>query len=58
MEIEKLLKIKGIDVKNEHIEKIHQLWGEIQRLRGNLDHVNIDDSDISLRNIPGGDHIG
>lgn len=29
----------------------------MQELSGNLKNVKIDDADIGLRNIPGGDHI-
>ena len=42
----------------EHLEKIESKWAEILELKGDLGEVNLDDADIALRNIPGGDHIG
>ncbi|WP_245639489.1 hypothetical protein [Viridibacillus arvi] len=52
-----MLENKGIPVKKDHVESLQVKWEGIQALRGSLEGVNIDDADISLKNIPGGDHI-
>lgn len=57
LSVRQLLENKGIPVKEEHVDEIEKRWKGMQALRGNLEGVNIDDADISLRNIPGGDHI-
>ena len=57
LSVRQLLEDKGIPVKESHLEEIEERWKGMQALRGNLDGVNIDDADISLRNIPGGDHV-
>lgn len=57
MSVRQFLENKGIPVKEEHLEEIEERWKGIQALRGNLEGAKIDDADISLRNIPGGDHI-
>jgi len=57
LSIQELLENKGIQVKKDHFESLQEKWEGIQALRGNLEGVNIDDADISLKNIPGGDHI-
>ncbi|WP_041631853.1 hypothetical protein [Corynebacterium maris] len=41
----------------EHLEKLEAKWKEIQGLKKNLDVVTLDDADIAVRNIPGGDHV-
>ncbi len=55
--IKELLENKGIKPREEHLEILHTRWSGMKELRGNLDGVNIDDADIALRNIPGGDHV-
>ncbi|MGE7920140.1 hypothetical protein ACQKM9_14580 [Viridibacillus sp. NPDC093762] len=57
LSIQELLENKGIQVKKDHFESLQEKWEGIQALRGNLEGANIDDADISLKNIPGGDHI-
>lgn len=56
--VQDILHAKGIRPGSEHLEKLEAKWAEIQELKGDLARINIDDADISLRNIPGGDHIG
>lgn len=41
----------------EHLEKLEAKWEEIQGLKKNLSVVALDDADIAVRNIPGGDHF-
>lgn len=58
LSVKQLLENKGIQVKSEHLELLEARWKGMQELRGDLEGVNIEDADIALRNIPGGDHIG
>lgn len=55
--IREVLAEKGIHPTDEHVAKIETKWAEIQELKGDLEHANLDDADIALRNIPGGDHL-
>ena len=57
LSIQELLKNKGIEVKETHLDVLEARWKGMQALRGDLEHVKIDDADIGVRNIPGGDHI-
>ena len=52
-----ILADKGIYPSDEHLKKIEAKWAEIRQLKGDLENANLDDADIALRNIPGGDHI-
>lgn len=51
------LAARGIRPSDEHLEKLEAKWEEIQGLKKNLDVVALDDADIAVRNIPGGDHV-
>lgn len=57
LSVKQLLENKGIQPREEHLEVLEKRWKGMQELRGNLEHATIDDADISLRNIPGGDHV-
>jgi len=57
LSIKLLLESKGIKPGEEHLEIIENRWEGMQNLRGNLENANIDDANISLRNIPGGEHV-
>lgn len=48
---------RGIHPAPEHLEKLEAKWEEIQGLKKNLNVVALDDADIAVRNIPGGDHV-
>lgn len=48
---------RGIHPSPKHLEKLEAKWEEIQGLKKNLDAVALDDADIAVRNIPGGDHV-
>lgn len=48
---------RGIHPTPENLEKLEAKWEEIQGLKKNLDAVALDDADIAVRNIPGGDHV-
>lgn len=56
LSVKELLEQKGINPKDEHLEILENRWAGLKAVRGNLENVNVDDSDISLRNVPGGDH--
>ncbi|WP_233201386.1 hypothetical protein [Sporosarcina sp. P13] len=58
LSVKQLLENKGIQAKPEHLEILESRWKGMQALRGNLENIKIEDADIGLRNIPGGDHIG
>lgn len=55
--IQETLAAKGVNPSAEHLEKLELKWAEIQRLKTDLGELPIDDADISLRNIPGEDHV-
>lgn len=55
--ISEVLADKGITLPPEHREKLPAKWSEIQRLKGDLSGIRLEDADIALRNIPGGDHL-
>lgn len=57
LSIKELLENKGIKPREEHLEILDTRWKGMAELRGNLDGVPIDDADIGMRNIPGGDHV-
>ena len=57
MSIQETLAVKGVNPSAEHLEKLESKWAEIQQLKTDLGELPIDDADISLRNIPGGDHV-
>lgn len=56
--IKDALAAKGVPPSAEELVKIEAKWAEIVALKGDLGNIDIDDADISLRNLPGGDHIG
>lgn len=57
LSIKELLENKGIKAREKHLEILDTRWKGMADLRGNLDGVAIDDADIGMRNIPGGDHV-
>jgi hypothetical protein len=57
LSIQQLLENKGITAKSEHLELLKTRWESMQSLRSTLEGISIDDADIAIRNIPGGDHI-
>ncbi|MFJ7668752.1 hypothetical protein ACIQXI_16770 [Lysinibacillus sp. NPDC097195] len=57
LSIQQLLENRGITAKSEHLELLQTRWESMQSLRSNLEGIAIDDADIAIRNIPGGDHI-
>ncbi|WP_409367652.1 hypothetical protein [Lysinibacillus sp. 38-6] len=57
LSIQQLLENRGITAKSEHLELLQTRWESMQSLRSNLEGIAIDDADIAVRNIPGGDHI-
>lgn len=57
LSIKELLENKGIKPREEHLEILDIRWEGMAALRGDLEGINIDDVDIGMRNIPGGDHV-
>lgn len=55
--IQNQLKSKGVQVPAPHIDELVLRWQEIERLKGDQANALLDDNDIALRHIPGGDHI-
>ena len=56
--IQEILAAKGVNPSDEHLRSLEAKWAETLELKGDLNSINLDDADIALRNIPGGDHIG
>lgn len=56
LSVEELLQSKDIEVSEAHANLLESRWQALESLKGNLDNAKVDDADISLRNIPGGDH--
>lgn len=57
LSIEDVLAAKGVTTSPEHLEKLEAKWDYIIERRGDLADISLDDADIALRNIPGGDHV-
>lgn len=53
--IKDILESKGIQAEPEHLVNLEQRWKEMQELRKSLEGVLIEDADIALRSIPGGE---
>ncbi|QQK76485.1 hypothetical protein HUG15_13525 [Salicibibacter cibarius] len=54
--IKEVLEGKGIEVPDEHLLILHARWEAIQSLGKESKTASLEDYDIALRNIPGGDH--
>ncbi len=57
LSVKDLLAEKGVKPSAEHLDKLEAKWAEVQTLKGDLNGLALDDADIALRNIPGGDHV-
>lgn len=57
LSVQELLANKGICPPRDRIAALESKWAEIVQRRGDLETVAVDDADISVRNIPGGDHV-
>lgn len=58
LSIKDALSARGVHPTADELQKIEAKWAEISALKGDLAEIEIDDADIAVRNIPGGDHIG
>lgn len=56
LSIQDALAAKGVIPSAEHLARLEAKWAYITQLRGDLAAANLDDADIALRNVPGGDH--
>ncbi|MEZ2659938.1 hypothetical protein [Aneurinibacillus aneurinilyticus] len=52
-----VLKSKGVQVSESHLDILEQRWQSIQYLKADIEHAVLDDYDIALTSIPGGDHV-
>ncbi|WP_245569722.1 hypothetical protein [Gordonia shandongensis] len=57
MSVADTLAARGLVPTAAELEKIEAKWAEISALKKDLATVDIDDADIALRNLPGGDHV-
>lgn len=56
--IKEALAAKGISPTEEHLVKLEKKWDEFEALKGDLQEAALDDYDIALKNVAGGDHHG
>ncbi|MCC3358209.1 hypothetical protein [Bacillus sp. REN16] len=56
LSVRELLENQGITIP-PHLSEIEKRWEGIQTLKAEIKNAVLDDYDIALRNIPGGDHI-
>lgn len=54
--IKQLLAAKDIHPDEKSLQKLQEKWQETLELKGDLSGIALDDADISLINIAGGDH--
>lgn len=54
--IQSVLAAKGVNPTAEHLEKLETKWAELQEVKHDYTTAGLNDADIALRNIPGGDH--
>ncbi|GED14641.1 hypothetical protein [Aneurinibacillus migulanus] len=52
-----VLESRGVQVSESHLDVLEQRWQAIQYLKADFESAVLDDYDIALRHIPGGDHI-
>ncbi len=56
--IKDVLAARGLKTSGESLTKLEKKWKEFEDLKGSLKGATLDDYDISLKNIAGGDHHG
>ncbi|WP_311946072.1 hypothetical protein [Halomonas piscis] len=56
--IKEALAAKGVSPTEENLVKLKKKWEEYEALKGNLQGAALDDYDIALKNVAGGDHHG
>lgn len=56
LSVRELLENQGIQIP-AHLSEIERRWEGIQSLKAEIECASLDDYDIAVRNIPGGDHI-
>lgn len=57
LSVRERLEDQGISVKEDHISVLEKRWQAIEQMKAQTKDASLADYDISLRNIPGGDHI-
>lgn len=53
--IVQILKDKGIDVPEHHVEMLMNQWAAFEKMRATVDQAALADYDIGLTHVPGGD---
>ncbi|NCU18803.1 hypothetical protein [Pallidibacillus pasinlerensis] len=56
LSVRELLENQGIKIP-PHLDEIERRWEGIQSLKQEINDANLDDADLAIRNIPGGDHV-
>lgn len=56
-EIKTALRQRGIAVPEDHLEELEMRWSSLLELQKLTNDAYLDVHDLSLKNIPGGDHI-
>lgn len=57
LSVKDVLASKGVNPSDTHLDKLESKWAEILERRSDLSGVSLDDADIAVRNLPGGDHV-
>lgn len=56
LNIKEVLAAKGIKPTDEHLKKLETTWSTVLELKGDLDGVALDDADLAIKHLAGGDH--
>lgn len=57
LSVKDALASKGVRPSDAHLDKLESKWSEVLERRSDLSGVSLDDADIAVRNLPGGDHV-
>lgn len=56
LSVRDLLENQGIKIP-PHLSELEQRWEGIQALKKEINDALLDEHDVAIRNIPGGDHV-
>lgn len=54
-DVVKILKAKGIEVPEHHVDMLVNQWAVFEKMRATVDQEALADYDIGLTHVPGGD---
>ena len=54
-DVVKILKAKGIEVPEHHVDMLVNQWAVFEKMRATVDQETLADYDIGLTHVPGGD---